>query len=36
MESTITDYELVNMIRKDQHINADDMNVWSRFYVIVT
>ena len=28
MESTIAGYELVNMIKKGQHINAVNMTVW--------
>ena len=34
MESTIAGYELVNMIRKGQHINAGKINVWEQFYAI--
>ena len=34
MESTIAGYELVNMIRKGQHINAGSMSVWDQFYTI--
>lgn len=34
MESTIAGYELVNMIRKGQHINAGNMTVWDQFYAI--
>ena len=34
MESTIAGYELNNMIRKGQHINADSMTVWDQFHAI--
>ncbi len=34
MESTIAGYELVNMIRKGQHINAGSMTAWDQFYAI--
>ena len=34
MESTIAGYELVNMIKKGQHINAGSMTVWDQFYAI--
>ena len=34
MESTIAGYELVNMIKKGQHINAGKMTVWDQFYAI--
>ncbi|APC97126.1 IS6 family transposase [Francisella frigiditurris] len=34
MESTIADYEMVNMIKKGQHINAGTMTVWDQFYAI--
>ena len=34
MGSTIAGYELVNMIKKGQHINAGSMTVWDQFYVI--
>jgi putative transposase len=34
MESTIAGYELVNMIKKGQHINAGSMTVWDQFYDI--
>jgi len=34
MESTIAGYELVNMIKKGQHINAGSMTVWDQFYEI--
>ena len=34
MESTIAGYELVNMIRKGQHVNAGQMTVWDQFYAI--
>ena len=34
MESTIAGYELVKMIKKAQHINAESMTVWDQFYAI--
>ena len=34
MESTIAGYELVNMIKKGQHINAVNMTVWDQFYAL--
>ena len=34
MKSTITGYELVNMIRKSQYINAANMTAWDQFYAI--
>ena len=34
IESTIAGYELINMIRKGQHINAQDMTTWDQFYSI--
>lgn len=34
MVSTIAGYELNNMIRKGQHINAENMAVWDHFYAI--
>ncbi|MFT4694640.1 MAG: putative transposase [Francisella sp.] len=34
MESTIAGYELVNMIKNGQHINAGSMTVWDQFYAI--
>ena len=34
MESTIAGYELVNMIKKGQHINAGNMTVLDQFYDI--
>ena len=34
MESTISGYELINMLRKGQHINADDMTVYEQFYAL--
>lgn len=34
MESTIAGYELVNMIKKGQHIHAGNMTVWDKFYAI--
>jgi hypothetical protein len=34
MESTIAGYELVNMIKNGQHINAGSMTVWDQFYSI--
>ena len=34
MESTIAGYELVNMIRKEQHINAESMTIWDQFYAL--
>ena len=34
MESTIAGYEINNMIRKGQHINAYTMIVWDQFYAI--
>jgi hypothetical protein len=34
MESTIAGYELVNMIKKGQHINAGEMTAWDQFYAI--
>jgi hypothetical protein len=34
MVSTIAGYELNNMIRKGQYINAEDMTVWDQFYAI--
>ena len=34
MESTIAGYELINMIKKGQHINAGKMTVWDQFYAI--
>ena len=35
MESTIAGYELVNIIKKGQHINAGKMTVSDQFYAIV-
>lgn len=32
MESTIAGYELINMLRKGQHINAENMTVFEQFY----
>jgi len=32
MESTIAGYEMVQMLRKGQHINAETMTVWEQFY----
>ena len=34
MESTIAGYELVNMIKKGQHISASKMTIWDQFYAI--
>ncbi|ASG68944.1 IS6 family transposase [Francisella halioticida] len=34
MDSTIAGYELVNMIKKGQHIYAENMTVWDQFYSI--
>ena len=34
IESTIARYELVNMIKKGQHISAGKMAVWDQFYAI--
>jgi transposase-like protein len=34
MVSTIAGYELNNMIRKGQYVNAEDMTVWDQFYAI--
>ena len=34
MESTIAGYELVNMLRKGQHINAEKMTVYDQFYAL--
>ncbi len=34
MKFTIAGYELVNMIKKDKHINAGKMTVWDQFYAI--
>ncbi|OIN85036.1 DDE domain protein [Francisella sp. TX07-6608] len=34
MESTIAGYELVNMIKKGQYVNAGQMAVWDQFYAI--
>ncbi|ASG68920.1 IS6 family transposase [Francisella halioticida] len=34
MDSTIAGYELVNMIKKSQHIYAENMTVWDQFYSI--
>ena len=32
MESTIVGYEMVQMMRKGQHIHAETMTVWEQFY----
>ena len=32
MESTIAGYEMVQMMRKGQHINAETMTIWEQFY----
>ena len=34
MKSTIAGYELINMIKKGQHINAESMSIWDQFYSI--
>ncbi len=34
MESTIAGYELVNMIKKGQHISASKMTIGDQFYAI--
>ena len=34
MESTIAGYELVNMLRKGQHINAANMTIYEQFYAL--
>jgi len=33
-ESTIAGYELVNMLRKGQHLNAENMTVYDQFYAL--
>ena len=33
-ESTIAGYELVNMLRKGQHIHAENMTVYDQFYAL--
>ena len=32
MESTIAGYELINMLRKGQHIHAENMTIYEQFY----
>ena len=34
MKSTVAGYELVNIIKKGQHINSGKITVWDQFYVI--
>ena len=33
-ESTIAGYELINMLRKGQHIYAENMAVYDQFYAL--
>ena len=34
MESTIAGYEMVQMMRKGQHIQAETMTIWDQFYAL--